>query len=109
MYLHEHTVHVVLHFGPPALQAGLHKVELLLSDAMWGWVRRTVHVVSALGERLVYGRPLATRRAGDLGGIRVCRFTEGGKDKRLSLARRLGLFKCFKVLYRGNTFSLALF
>ncbi len=58
--LHYHTVYVILHFGPPALQAGLNKVQLFISDAMGGGVRWAVNGESALGEGLVYGGPLAT-------------------------------------------------
>lgn len=35
-------------------------MKLFVSDAVWGWVWWTVDGVSALGEGLVYGGPLAT-------------------------------------------------
>lgn len=53
------TVDVVLYLGPPALQAGLDKVQLFVGDAVGGRVWRAVDGVSALGEGLVNGGPLA--------------------------------------------------
>lgn len=73
------TVDVVLHFSPPALQASLHKVQLLIGDAVRGRVRWGLNGWSALGERLVYGCPLTTGNQ-TLWRICVPWFTEEGRE-----------------------------
>lgn len=73
------TVDVVLHFSPPTLQASLHKVQLLIGDAVRGRVRWGLDGWSALGERLVYGCPLTT---GNQSLWRICFpwFAEEGRE-----------------------------
>ena len=87
VYLHQNTIDVILYFGPPALEAALYRVKLLVGDAVWGRVGGAVHGESALGEGLVYGGPLAAGHTGHqaLGGICVFWFTEGNRHMEVLL------------------------
>ena len=55
----QYTVNIVLNLSPPALQTGLGKVQLLISDAVRSWVWWALDGWSALAERLVDGGSLA--------------------------------------------------
>lgn len=94
------TVDIVFHFCPPALQAGFNKVQLFFTDVVRGWVWWAVHGVSALGERLVNGRPLTTWCTGNqaLRWICLTKFTEGRETKRFSCTFRVLL----KTVLAGN-------